>query len=65
MTQRKIGEILGGETGKNAYLYFNSEFDEYTVCFYKQGVYQPNADYFTGDREDAFDTAHNWAHKKD
>ncbi|WYW02824.1 hypothetical protein Emajogi_00002 [Pseudomonas phage vB_PpuP-Emajogi] len=49
MANHKIGQIINGETGRSSHLYYNSEFDEYTVCFYKGDTYQSNADYHTDD----------------
>ncbi|WYW04349.1 hypothetical protein Kurepalu2_00002 [Pseudomonas phage vB_PpuP-Kurepalu-2] len=65
MANRKIGQIINGETGRSSHLYFNSEFDEYTVCFYKGDTYQVDADYHTDDRTDAFDTAEHWSKQRD
>lgn len=40
-----------------ARIYWNRVSQEYVVKFYKDGVYQEEADYFTEDREDAVNTA--------
>lgn len=37
--------------------YYNSEFGEYQVKVFENGVYNPEADYFTDDKDDAFATA--------
>lgn len=39
-------------------VYYDPEFAEYIVKFWKDGVYLSEADYFTSDADDAMGTAH-------
>jgi len=43
--------------GFKAKIYFDSDYDEYIVKFYDGPDHLENADYFTSDRIDAFNTA--------
>ena len=52
---RKVQELVH-ETSK-AIVYWCYEFMEFVVKFYKEGVYQEEADYFTDSRSDAIGTA--------
>lgn len=36
---------------------WDSDWEEYIVRFYKDGVYMAESDYYTDDKEDALDTA--------
>lgn len=50
--------ILKVSTGHKAVIFFNPDFEEYTVKFYgDDGQHITNADYFTDDIEDARGTA--------
>lgn len=46
---------------KLAKVYRDSEWQEYRVKFYVDGVYQVEADYHTEHKQDAIDTADEWA----
>lgn len=59
---RKVTSIEIVETGRKVSIYRNSEYDEWVVKFYVNGVYQVDADYFT-DKVDAYMTASNWVNK--
>ena len=61
VSNKKLGTIAGAGNFKAADIYYSSEFDEYVVKFWYAGDCNDDADYYTGDREDAFDTANNWA----
>ncbi len=41
----------------NATVFYNFEYEEFVVKFYRDGVALPDADYFTNDRTDAIETA--------
>lgn len=44
--------------GSKSVVYHNSEWDEYVVRWYNhQGVHMDASDYYTGDKQDAIDTA--------
>lgn len=58
MSLRKIQTVAGVD--KVAKVYRDSEFDEYRVTFFLNGQKINGADYHTGDKQDAIDTAHNW-----
>jgi hypothetical protein len=46
------------DSGSRAYkIYKDMDWDEYIVKFYENGKYNPEADYHTDDKEDAFGTA--------
>jgi len=38
-------------------IYYSHQWNEYTVKLYIKGVYQTHSDYFTDDKQDAYDTA--------
>ena len=40
-----------------ATVFYNFEYEEFVVKFYRNGVALPDADYFTDDRLDAIETA--------
>ena len=44
-----------------AKVYYDSEWQEYVVKFYEGGKYNPEADYFTDDKDDAIGTANHSA----
>lgn len=50
---RYIREIVGPSVTARLY----KDVEEYVVKFYKDGVYQEEADYFADDYDDAWDTA--------
>lgn len=60
-SNKKLGTIAGACNFKSADIYYSSEFDEYVVKFWYAGDCNDDADYYTDDRKDAFDTANNWA----
>jgi hypothetical protein len=41
-----------------AIVYFNSDYEEYTVKFYRDNQHYKHVDYFTDSIEDAIGTAH-------
>lgn len=41
----------------SATVFYNFEYEEFVVKFYRKGVYLAEADYFTTDRTDAIETA--------
>ena len=41
----------------SASVFYDFDFEEFIVRFYRDGVYLPEADYFTDDRTDACATA--------
>jgi hypothetical protein len=41
----------------NATVFYNFEYEEFVVKFYRDGVALPDADYFTNDRTEAIETA--------
>ena len=41
----------------SATVFYNFEYEEFVVKFYRNGVALPDADYFTDDRLDAIETA--------
>ena len=55
MAKRLIKRILNGQN--SAKIYFDSEYGEYRVCFYKQAEHLVKADYHTDDKIDAVQTA--------
>jgi S1-C subfamily serine protease len=46
--------------GRRAVTYRDSEWEEFLVRFYENGVHLEDADYHTSDRDDALDTARVW-----
>lgn len=55
MALRKIGEVQNGE--RKAVIHFIPAAHEFRVRLWLAGVCDPEADYFTNDREDAEGTA--------
>lgn len=45
---------------RRAVTYRDTEWEEFQVRFYEDGVHLAPADYHTGDMEDALDTARAW-----
>ena len=41
----------------SAVVFYDFDYEEFVVKFYRNGVYLPEADYFTDDRVDACKTA--------
>lgn len=52
-----------GEESRSAVVYRDSEYQEYRVKFYRNGVYQVNADYHDDDKASALQTAENFVQK--
>lgn len=52
---RKVQELV--HLTSRAVVYWCYEFSEFVVKFYRDGVYQAKADYFTDCRSDALGTA--------
>jgi predicted metalloendopeptidase len=44
----------------NATVFYDFDYEEFVVQFYRNGVLIPDADYFTDDQADAVDTACNF-----
>ncbi|AWD90679.1 hypothetical protein [Pseudomonas phage Achelous] len=61
---RKVAE-LAGLCGDSAKVYRDSEWQEWRVKFFAGGVYQPDSDYHTTDKQDALDTGNAWLIKQD
>jgi len=57
MALRLIQSIANAHTKKAAKVYRDSEWNEYRVKFYRNGVYQEKADMHTDDKDDAIGTA--------
>lgn len=55
MARRKIA-TFENESDK-AIVYRDPDWNEYRVVFYRDGVKLPDANYYTGDKEDAMSTA--------
>lgn len=55
---RLISTIHKAAAEATAKVYHDTEWGEYRVKFYLNGIWQVNADYHTEDKQDAFDTAH-------
>lgn len=62
---RKVGSFFNTATGKTANVYRDSEWQEYRVKFYRNGVYQKDADYHCDDRLDADQTAVYWVNREE
>jgi len=43
-----------------ASVFYDFDYEEFVVCFYRDGVEIPNARYFTSDQSDAVETACNF-----
>lgn len=54
---RLINTIHKAAAEATAKVYHDTEWSEYRVKFYLNGIWQVNADYHTEDRQDALDTA--------
>lgn len=59
---RKIAFASTADRLRIADVYKTSE-GEYIVRFYDDGIRNPDADYFTDDKDDALDTADHWINK--
>jgi hypothetical protein len=60
---RKISSVIftvNDLRTNEARVYRDVENNEYRVKFYVNGVHQKDADYFTDDKQDAFNTADAW-----
>lgn len=53
MALRKIETITSNKLKVHATVYRDADWDEYRIKFYRDGVYQENADYHTDDKNDA------------
>lgn len=62
-SQRLI-KTVNGEHGRTAKVYKDADWEEYVVKFYENGVHLKDADYSTGDKTDAIQTAEHEAAKK-
>lgn len=60
MALRKIETITSNELKVHATVYRDAEWDEYRIKFYRDGVYQENADYHTDDKSDAQHSARHF-----
>lgn len=58
MTTRLIKEVI--ERTNKALIYYDASLREYCVKFFRDGVHQEKADYFTNDKQDAISTACVW-----
>jgi len=58
---RKIAEVTAtsAEATVTAKVYRDAKWNEYRVRFYFNGQLNPEADYFTTDKQDALDTANS------
>lgn len=59
MGLRQVATFVNKENNDRAVVYRNVDWDEYVVRFWRAGTYQKGADYFTGDKQDALETAHS------
>lgn len=57
---RRLETILNQTTGREARVYRDSEWQEWRVRFYDQGLHLAAADYHTDDKGDAQHTARAW-----
>lgn len=57
MSIRKIGHFENTKNGTTAKIYRDAEWNEYRVKFFKDGEYQPNSDYHSDTKTDAYETA--------
>lgn len=57
MSLRLVTSIANQHTGKAAKVYKDTDWNEYRVKFYRNGVYQSKADMHTDDKDDAIGTA--------
>lgn len=55
---RLISTIHKAAAEATAKIYKDTDWNEYRVKFYLNGIWQVNADYHTEDKQDAHDTAH-------
>ena len=66
---RKITTIVNAETKREAEVWYNPEWEEYVVLFFKTTPktrnHQRGADYHADDKQDALDTAKHWTSQKD
>jgi hypothetical protein len=60
---RKLISIGIQNTGRKVTIYRNSDWNEWVVRFYMNGVHQTEADYHTGCSADAYDTANKWVNQ--
>lgn len=57
---RKVISIDDKRTNRKFSIYRNAEYSEWVVRFYEGDVHLADADYHTGDKTDAYDTANKW-----
>ena len=55
MSRRKIDMLSAND--KRAVVYYNAEYEEYSVTFFRGAVKQIGADYFADSKQDAINTA--------
>ena len=55
MARKKVYEVSSGNV--TAKVYRDSEWNEFRVRFYFDGILNEDADYFTTDKEDAIESA--------
>lgn len=56
-TTKPAFDRTDSNTNRRAVVRYNDEWEEYVVTFYRDGVKQKKADYFTSDLDDAISTA--------
>lgn len=61
---RLLVSIDNKNTGRKMSIYRDSEWNEFVVKFYENGVHQTEANYHTDCSADAYDTANNWVNKR-
>lgn len=57
MSAVKMEKILTNVDGTFAWVCFDSEFDEWSVKFYRRGLFLRNATYYGADEDDAHSAA--------
>lgn len=57
MARKKLAEFENAEGTHKACVYRDAEWQEYRVCFYRNGVKQTLADYHDNDKQAAYTTA--------
>ena len=60
MARRKIQEYTSLKTMREAKVYRDSEWNEYIVEHYREGIKQEGASYHTSDKQEALDHGANW-----
>jgi hypothetical protein len=62
-SMRKLISITIVPTGRKISIFRNSDWGEWVVRFYIDGIHQAQADYHTDVRVDAYDTANKWVNQ--